>query len=216
MMSALKQILETKPVSNKLLRIIWVPITTYSGDPKTDHLKTGLIQKPDILRVHFWILRISNDQISSCQDHSYSNVPNHLKSGQHKMAFSQDCCVYKHKLYLYIKQCRLKMSSFQMVGTTRPFINQTKSTIWNPDKFVFQIPTIFKIIHRFITYWLTNRLGVKIRLELSSKHCKISKWVNFWQFWSNKMNIPPFDNQTQICHLNTRLVWYSDGYCTSL
>ena len=33
------------------------------------------------------------------------------------------------------------------------------------------------------------------------------------QFSGHHLNTRPFDNQTQIYHSNTRLVWYSDGHC---
>ena len=32
-------------------------------------------------------------------------------------------------------------------------------------------------------------------------------------FSDHHLNTEPFDNQTQISHLNNRLVQYSDGYC---
>ena len=34
------------------------------------------------------------------------------------------------------------------------------------------------------------------------------------RFSDRHLNTGPFDNQTQIYHLNTRLVQYSDGYCS--
>ena len=37
--------------------------------------------------------------------------------------------------------------------------------------------------------------------------------TGFLQF--SFQNTGPFDNHTQIYHLNTRLVWYSDGYYTA-
>ena len=34
------------------------------------------------------------------------------------------------------------------------------------------------------------------------------------RFSNHHQNTEPFDNRTQIYHLNTKLVWYSDAYCT--
>ena len=36
------------------------------------------------------------------------------------------------------------------------------------------------------------------------------------RFSDHHSNTRPFDNQTQIYHLNIRLVWYLDGYCISV
>ena len=78
-------------------------VSDYSGDLKSDPLKTGIIQKPDILEVDFRMVQISNGRISNGWDQSYSYGPDHLKSGQFKMAASIDCCtIYKHN-FLYLK-----------------------------------------------------------------------------------------------------------------
>ena len=87
--------------------------------------------------------RFLNGRISNGWDHSYSYSPDHLKSGQFKMAASLDHCECKHNFYSYIKQSSLKMSGFQMVGTSTPFENRTKMTIRNPDMSGFRIPTVY-------------------------------------------------------------------------
>ena len=38
------------------------------------------------------------------------------------------------------------MSGFQMVGTSTPFENRTKMTIWNPDMSGFRIPTVLQFL----------------------------------------------------------------------
>ena len=51
-----------------------------------------------------------------------------------------------------------KMSSFQMIGTTTPFKNWTKSTIRNPDRSDSQIPVYSN--HRSVSncgkVWISN------------------------------------------------------------
>ena len=58
-------------------------------------------------------------------------------------------------------------------------------------------------------------------------NCKVTgyggplEYRTFWtiirlfsvQFSDHHSTTGPFDNRTQIYHSNTRLVWYSDGYC---
>ena len=60
----------------------------YSRDPKTNHLKTGIIRKPDLLEVSFQMVQISN-----VWDHSYSYGPNFLKHRPFKMAASISLCI---------------------------------------------------------------------------------------------------------------------------
>ena len=36
------------------------------------------------------------------------------------------------------------------------------------------------------------------------------------RYSDHHLNTRPFGNQTQIYHLKTKLVWYSDGYCTGI
>ena len=74
----------------------------YSGDLKSDPSKTGIIRKPDILEVGFRMVRISNGRISNGWDQSYSYGPDHLKSGQFKMAASLDCFLYINIIFLYL------------------------------------------------------------------------------------------------------------------
>ena len=50
------------------------------------------------------------------------------------------------------------------------------------------------------------------------------KYRTFWtintlfsvRFSDHLLNTRPFENRTQIYHSNTRLVWYSDGYCVNV
>ena len=99
-----------------------------------------------ILEVDFWMVWISNGRISYVWDHSYNYGPDHLKSRPFRMVASLNWCVCKHNFSLYIKWSILKMSGFQMVGTTTPFQNRTKWTIQNSNRSSFRIPTVLDIL----------------------------------------------------------------------
>ena len=64
-------------------------------------------------------------------------------------------------------------------------------TVWVPG--IQMIVTWFGRPFEYQTFWTINRL------------------LLVW-FWDHHLNTKPFDNQTQIYHLNTILVRYSDGY----
>ena len=78
----------------------------------------------------------------------------------------------------------------------------TTVTIWKPNT------------------WIPDSMGVRYS---NGKVTWLGGPFEYWTFWTiNKFfslrfsyhpNIGPFDNRTQIYHLNTRLVQYSNGYC---
>ena len=77
-----------------------------------------------------------------------------------------------------------------------------------------------------LNIWIQNRWIPDTGFPVFN--CKVM-WLGgpfeYWTFWTinrlfsvwfsnHFLNFRPFDNQTQIWHLNARLVRYSDGYCT--
>ena len=81
-------------------------------------------------------------------------------------------------------------------------------TIWIPN-------TWLSDSSEYWTEWLSGFQMVKshdLADHLNTRH--FGPWTDFLSLFSDHhSNTGPFDNQTQIYHLNTRLVWYSDGYC---
>ena len=82
---------------------------------------------------------------------------------------------------------------------------------WRPAKI---------ILDRITNTWIPDSMGVR--------YSNGNKWLGgpfkyrtFWtinrlfsvRFSDHHLNTWPFDNRTQMYHLNTRLVQYSDGYC---
>ena len=78
--------------------------------------------------------------------------------------------------------------------------------------------TCWHIKHITVTIWILEYRTVWVSGILIVKSCDLVEHSNsghfglFTGFFSSVFR-PPFDNQTKIYHLNTRLVRYSDGYC---
>ena len=93
---------------------------------------------------------------------------------------------------------------------------------------------LFRIFHKFFPYLFLILRQKRERFEKAvqwpseyrtPEHRTVwvsgFKYRTFWtlnrlfsvRFSDHHLNTGPFDNQTQIYHLNTRLVRYSDGYC---
>ena len=102
--------------------------------------------------------------------------------------------------------------------------------------FYFSRPHFCDIVHNCSVDEYSNHLNTE---HLKSKHltfqtlfCTVFKWsdhvirLNIWilnildrkthffvWFSDHPAKSRPFDNRTHLDHMNTRLVWYSDGYC---
>ena len=107
--------------SSASTNVLWHDLVTYSGDLKSDHLKSGNIWNPDFLKVGFQMVRFSNGRALAI---------NHSKSGR----FCPDFKWFLTKWRPFVRISNGWASGFQI-----PFEIQT---ICNPTCFgPFEIQT---------------------------------------------------------------------------
>ena len=96
-------------------------------------------------------------------------------------------------------------------------------SIWNLNFFKYSWD-LYTVTIWILNTWIPDSMGVQYSNGKVTWLGRPFKYQTIWtinslfsiQFSDNHLNTGPFDNRTQIYHLNTRLVWHSDGYCTQI
>ena len=128
----------------------------------------------------------------------------------------------KHVTICY--KCYLNFLAFSSFST---FCKNNVEKVYIDQNLNVQHPNLVKIFNNFLSvficaiYILSFEKFVAIQVRMKLYLLGICGWFNhsktgpFSPVFEYHSNTGPFDDRTQISHLNTGLVRYSDGHCTT-